>query len=229
MQPKELTKRLGINRDRIKYFKKQGVFTPELQTERGEVAEYTDRDFEELSKLVVLTKTGLTCKWIKAVKEGKCSLEEAYAKRKEEIFEEMERMKSSLQLADELIKQDTTYDALPASSLLEEIRRREAEGEVFVDIYDMFDLRADILKWPVTCPHCKHTETVDLSEYVCDETCNESQRDDDMGPDVVYTIDSGSEYYCPKCQTQLIFSGWIREYPIGAYDSADIDVQMEES
>jgi hypothetical protein len=35
-------------------------------------------------------------------------------------------------------------------------------------------------------------------------------------------------YECPKCGRLIRISGWIREYPIGGYDSEDIDVVDQE-
>lgn len=48
MQTKEVTKLLGINRERIKYFKKQGVFVPEKAITDSKNAEYTERDVATL-------------------------------------------------------------------------------------------------------------------------------------------------------------------------------------
>jgi len=46
-----------------------------------------------------------------------------------------------------------------------------------------------------------------------------------MGPEIVYSFDSDDIYECPKCGNSIHISGWIREYPIGAYDSEDIVVE----
>lgn len=77
MQTKEVTKMLGINRERIKYLKKQGVFVPEKAITDSKNAEYTERDAAALRKLVVLTKSGLTCGDIKKVQDGEWTLQEA--------------------------------------------------------------------------------------------------------------------------------------------------------
>ncbi|MDT3702175.1 MAG: MerR family transcriptional regulator [Thermincola sp.] len=65
MQTKEVTKMLGINRDRIKYFKKHGVFVSEKAITDSKNVEFTERDVATLRKLEVLTKSGLTCGDIK--------------------------------------------------------------------------------------------------------------------------------------------------------------------
>lgn len=46
-----------------------------------------------------------------------------------------------------------------------------------------------------------------------------------MGPDIVYSFNSEDSYECPKCSKVIQIVGWIREYPVGAYDSEDINVE----
>lgn len=54
------------------------------------------------------------------------------------------------------------------------------------------------------------------------------EKDNGMGPDLVHSFDT--EYSCsyPYCDSIIRVSGWIREYPIGAYDSEDIDIDVVE-
>ncbi len=49
-----------------------------------------------------------------------------------------------------------------------------------------------------------------------------------MGPDVVYSFDSGTDYECPYYGKTIHITGWIREYPIGILDSEEIDVDFFE-
>lgn len=48
---KEVTKMLGINRERVKYSKKQGVFALEKTIKYGKNSEYTEMDVATLRKL----------------------------------------------------------------------------------------------------------------------------------------------------------------------------------
>lgn len=59
MKPKEIQKKLGINADRIKFFKREGVFTPENPPSGNRGTDYTEADVEALRCLVVLTKNGV--------------------------------------------------------------------------------------------------------------------------------------------------------------------------
>ena len=55
MKPKEIQQKLDINADRIKFFKREGVFTPENPPSGNRSTDYTKADFESLQRLVVLT------------------------------------------------------------------------------------------------------------------------------------------------------------------------------
>ena len=49
-----------------------------------------------------------------------------------------------------------------------------------------------------------------------------------MGPDSVKYFDSEQNYECPECGKVIRISGWKREYPLGAFDSEEVDVSLEE-
>ena len=79
------------------------------------------------------------------------------------------------------------------------------------------------LERAVKCPHCGHEENVDLEDFMYDESSYE--KENGMGPDLVYSFNSEDCYECPECGHTLKIEGWIREYPMGAYDSEDIKVE----
>ena len=76
MTPKELHNMLGISGNRIKYFKRKGLFIPENPTKESVATNYTQKDYERLRKLVVLTAAGLTCGDISSIETGDRSFEE---------------------------------------------------------------------------------------------------------------------------------------------------------
>lgn len=224
MQTKEVTKMLGINRERIKYFKKQGVFIPEKAITDRKNSEYTERDVAALRKLVVLTKSGLTCGDIKKVQDGNRTLQEAIIERRSIVEAEMKRMRGSLLLAEELLENDVQYDSMSTDYFWNEIQQKEKEGEAFMDVNEMYDYRPVPLMRTVKCPHCCVEQKVDLENYLRDETSNESSFDNDMGSDRVYSFDTEDNRECEKCGKVFQVEGWIREYPTGAYDSEHIEV-----
>lgn len=218
---------LGINRERVKYFKKQGVFVPEKAITDGKNAEYTERDVATLRKLVILTKSGLTCGDIKKVQDGEWTLQEAIFERRCTIEEEMKRMRGSLILSEELLENDVQYDSMSTDYFWNEIQQKEQEGEVFMDVNDMYGYRPVPLMRTVKCPHCSTGQEIDLDDYLWDETSNESSSCG-MGPDIVYSFDTEDNCECEKCGKVFRVEGWIREYPIGAYDSEHIEIHPKE-
>ena len=225
MQTKAVTKMLGINRERIKYFKRQGVFVPEGSSFDNKNAEYTEYDVDMLRKLVVLTKSGLTCGDIKKVQDGELTLKEAIVERRNSIEEEMKRMRGSLLLSEELLEKDVHYDSMSTEYFWNEIHQKEQEGEEFMDVYGY---RPVPLMRIVRCPYCSAEQEIDFEDYLWDETSNDSRFDDDMGPDIVYSFNTEDNYECESCGKLFHVEGWIREYPVGAYDSEHIDVQSED-
>lgn len=62
----------------------------------------------------------------------------------------------------------------------------------------------------------------DLEDFLDDESSSENENG--MGSDIIYSFDSGESYECPQCGHIIQINGWIREYPIGAYDSDSINI-----
>ena len=65
---------------------------------------------------------------------------------------------------------------------------------------------------------------IDLEEFQRGQTSDDY--DSGMGEDIVYYFDSEDVYECPKCGTIIQIKGWIREYPLGADDSEEINVSQ---
>ena len=76
----------------------------------------------------------------------------------------------------------------------------------------------------IRCPHCHKKLCIDLEEFQSGQTSDDY--DSGMGEDIVYYFDSEDVYECPKCGTIIQIKGWIREYPLGAYDSEEINVSQ---
>lgn len=219
MQTKDITKALGIPRERIKYYKKERVFIPENPVFDGKT-DYTERDFANLKRLVILTKSGLSCADIRKVQAGAKSLQEVINERRIAIFEKMERMKGTLSLSEELLKGNAQYESLPMEVYWNLILYKEQAGEEFMDIDDGYYPVPLFRK--IRCPHCGEEDEVDLEDFLYDQSSYE--KENGMGPDIVYSFNSEDSYECPKCGKVLQIEGWIREYPVGAFDSDEVNI-----
>ena len=95
MRPKEIKEKLGIDAERIKLFKREGIFKPENPPVGNKATDYTETDFKNLQRIVVLTKSGLTCGDIKKLQSGEIDLEQAIRERKQYINDELERKRNA--------------------------------------------------------------------------------------------------------------------------------------
>lgn len=222
MRPKEIQEKLGIDADRIKLFKREGIFFPENPPSGNRSTNYTETDCENLRLLVVLTKSGLTCSDIRKLQDGEWTLEEAIVSRKQSIDAEIARKRNSLSLLSELIDDKAEFETFETDRYWNVITKKEATGEEFIDIEDMYGYRPVSFIRNIQCPHCGEEYEVDLEDYLYDQSSDE--RENGMGPDIVYSFNSEDNYECPKCGKVIQIEGWIREYPFGAYDSEDINL-----
>ena len=223
MRPKEVQQILGIDADRIKLFKREGVFAPENPPSGNHSTDYTETDLENLRFLVVLTKSGLTCSDIRKMQEGECTLEEAIISRKKYIEDDIARKRNSLSLLSELLNGKVQFETFDTEHYWAIIKQRESEGEEFIDVADIYGYRPVSLIRSVQCPYCGEVLEIDLEEHQYDQGSYE--KENGMGPDIVYSFDTEDNIECPRCERKYQVSGWIREYPVGAYDSENIDVR----
>ncbi len=217
MQAKEVCDLLGINPDKIKYYKKKCVFESETRK-----AGYTAKDIARLKQLVVLNKAGLTCDDIKNIDNGDISLAEAIEERRKIMEEKLAQIHGALSLSAELLEAKVKYDSMPSDYYLAEIARRESEGEEFME-YDDWQFELEMME-DIKCPNCGAEDTVDLEDYITGESSDE--KENGMGPDFVRYFDTEENYECPDCGRIIRISGWKREYPMGAFDSEEVDVTL---
>ena len=222
MKPKEIQQKLGINADRIKFFKREGVFAPENLPFGNRGTDYTEADFKNLQFLVVLTKMGLTCSDIRKMQEDEYTLEEAAKARRKQINDDIERKRNSLLLLSELIEDKEKFETFHTDYYWGVITERESGGEEFIDVEDMYGYRPVSLIRIVTCPYCGEELEADLEDYETDVSSYNNEIG--MGEDIVYSFDSEENIECPACGKKYQVSGWIREYPVGAYDSEDVNI-----
>ena len=158
-QAKEVCELLGINADRIKYFKKMEIFVSETKK-----VGYTANDIARLKQLVVLTKAGLTCDDIKNIDSGKVLFTEAIEQRRKVMENKLQQIHGALSLSAELLDAGVQYDSMPSDYYLAEIKRRESEGEKFMN-FDDWQFELEMME-DIKCPNCGAEDTVDLEDYV---------------------------------------------------------------
>lgn len=135
---------------------------------------------------------------------------------------------------DEYVVHDGSTGKLKLRGSLLQCGNTSVESEAFDIKYNVPGLFIDeepgdnnlSLVRTIQCPNCLIEFEVDLEDYIWDTSSYE--KENGMGPDAVHSFDTEYSCRCPYCDSILRISGWIREYPIGAYDSEDIDIQAIE-
>ena len=222
MRPKEIYQKLDINAERVKYFKEKGVFAPENPPSANRRTNYTETDYKNLKFLVTLTKMGMTCGDIRKMQEDGCTLENAIIERKKYIEDDMEKKRNALSLLEILIEDKEEFETFHTDYYWNIIEERESKGDVFFSFEDLYGNLPLSFVRTVTCPYCNEELEVDLEDFETEVSSYDNENG--MGVDMVYSFDSEDNIECPSCRMKYQVSGWIREYPIGAYDSEEIVV-----
>lgn len=87
--------------------------------------------------------------------------------------------------------------------------------------YEDYGLDHISLKRTISCPYCGAANNMDF-----EDDCNSSSEERQMGPEITYFFDW--EYCeCVACQKKFRVHGYISEYPMGAYNYEEINVEEE--
>ena len=77
------------------------------------------------------------------------------------------------------------------------------------------------LKRILVCPYCKAKTVVDMTDE-----CETSTYERQMGEEIMYEFSFSHE--CTSCGREMIVSGHICEYPVGAFNDEHIEVKCAE-
>lgn len=198
MRPKEFCEALHISENVIKKYKKEGLFFPEHPSEGNRATDYTKTDMQNLKKLLVLSKAGLTCSDLKRLQGSETRLQEALKARRAVINDKMKKMRNSLDMLVTLLDDKADFNDFQTEHYWNDITEKEAAGEEFMD-FTMYEYQPTPLERVVKCPHCGHQEKVDLEDFLYDESSSENENG--MGSDIIYSFDSGESYECPNVVT----------------------------
>lgn len=219
MKAKEFCETLRITGNRLKDLKKKGYFTPE-NAGTGNRYEYTENDISWLKQLIVLNCAGVPSSIACKVCNGELSLDDVLTESKQKIEEEIQKKEAALQLIAMIETERLSNKDLQVDALFDYIREQKSNGRVYPDP----DYEATIpMDGYIECPYCHQKYRDNFGEFIVNEyTADEDPDDIRMGPDLMHEIDTGEEYQCKNCGKYIRVYGWIREYPLGAYDSEEL-------
>ncbi len=139
MKIKELENLLSISRSNVRFYEKQGLFSPERKD--NNYREYTNQDIEVLKKIIVFRKMGFTVEEIKLIQNDELPFTEAIASAQQRIEDEIEQLNGSLKLIKQVAQKNSSFDEFDIEEHWNTIIESEKSGEKFVDICkDFFEL-----------------------------------------------------------------------------------------
>ena len=129
---KEFENLLSISRSNVRFYEKQGLFSPERKD--NNYREYTNQDIEVLKKIIIFRKMGFTVEEIKLIQNNDLPFAEAIANAQRRIEDEIEQLNGSLKLIKQVAQENLSFDEIDIDEHWNTISESEKSGEKFVDI-----------------------------------------------------------------------------------------------
>lgn len=146
MKIKELEDLLSISRSNIRFYEKQGLFTPDRQG--NNYRDYTEQDVVALKRIIVLRKMGFTVEEIKSIQANELPFSEAIAHTKQRLEDEIQQLNGSLKLLGKVSKEYDSFEQIDVQKHWDAMQASEKSGEAFLD------LCKDIGKLELLCFDC---------------------------------------------------------------------------
>ncbi|MDD6240670.1 MAG: MerR family transcriptional regulator [Eubacteriales bacterium] len=121
MKPKDVALLLSMSPEKIKFYKKSKVFSPEHSPQGNHPTEYTPKDIENLKILQFLTRSGLTTSDIRKIQSGKDSLIHVLFLRKKKLEKSIGMKEKALSSLDEFLRFDSQSENGKKNSDWEEL------------------------------------------------------------------------------------------------------------
>ncbi len=132
MKIKELENVLSISRSNIRFYEKQGLFSPERKD--NNYREYTEQDIATLKKIIIFRKMGFRVEEIKLIQSNELSFTEAITNVQRRMEDEIEQRNGSLKLIKQVAKENSAFDEIDTDAYWNKMNESEKTGEKFIDI-----------------------------------------------------------------------------------------------
>ena len=136
MKIKELENLLSISRSNIRFYEKQGLFSPERKD--NNYREYTEQDIEVLKKIIIFRKMGFTLEEIKLIQNNELPFKEALNNAQRRIEDEIEQLNGSLKIIERVAQENSSFDEIDIDKQWSLINESEKTGDKFVDVCNDF-------------------------------------------------------------------------------------------
>lgn len=135
MQIKEVEEIVGISRQNIRFYEKQGLLHPSRNS-RNDYREYGEDDILRLKQIRFFRKLGMPVEEIRRLLNGETDLITALSIQKTRLAEEMDSLKAAVRFIQKIHESD--LGEMDIDSYLREVEEEEKHGAVFAVFADDF-------------------------------------------------------------------------------------------
>ena len=133
MNTKQVEELVGLSRQNIRYYEKEGLLTP-CREKQNSYRDYSEEDVERLKMIKMLRMLDMPLKDIAQVLNNEIPLQEAVAGRQKELLEQQKQLQSAIDICN-LIKKEKSSE-INIDKYLKQMENMERNGNVFARIID---------------------------------------------------------------------------------------------
>lgn len=133
MNTKQVEELVGISRQNIRYYEKEGLLTP-CREKQNSYRDYSEEDVVRLKMIKMLRMLDMPLKDIAQVLNNEIPLQEAVAVRQKELLEQQKQLQAAIDICN-LIKREKTQE-INVDKYLNQMEHMERNGNLFARIID---------------------------------------------------------------------------------------------
>jgi DNA-binding transcriptional MerR regulator len=132
MTIKEVEELLEVPRATVRFYEKEGLINP--QREGNRYRDYSAEDVEQLKKIIILRKAGLSVSDIADLFDGAKQIDAVLEENLANLKKQMEELKGSINLCKKIKEDSPEIDSFNSEVYWNYIEEEEKKGNAFIDI-----------------------------------------------------------------------------------------------
>ncbi len=133
MKINQVEELVGITKKNIRFYEEQGLLNPDRNPENG-YRDYSLKDVDCLLKIKLLRKIDVPIEEIKSLQSGRLTFNECMEEQTKRLSAKRDNVEVMINLCGKLDKEITDFDMIDANSYLDELKKLEKGGAVFMDL-----------------------------------------------------------------------------------------------
>lgn len=143
MKINDIEKLLNISRANIRFYEKEGLISPERNS--NGYRNYSDTDIAQLKRIIVFRKIGISISDIKKILNNEVSLNEIMESNINDLEKQISELNGALSLSKKIVQEKVNIENFDEELYFNKINEEEKDGNKFNDILnDCIDFEKDI-------------------------------------------------------------------------------------